>query len=125
MTGGIESRQVIGVVTEISIHLEDVLVVSLQSPLKACDIGRAQSQLALALNDENPVAELSSHHPPDDGGCAVGGPVVDDKDMETLVQGEYRTDNLFDILLFVIRWDDNYTVAFVHLYNAFLVQRYE
>ena len=43
MTGAVESGQVVRVVTEVGIHLEDVLVVALQCPLETLDVGSAQS----------------------------------------------------------------------------------
>ena len=85
MTGCIESRQVAGGVAEVGIHLEDVVVVVLQCPLKAGDIGCAQTELALTLDDKQPVAEFHRHQSPDNGSCAVRRTVVDDKYMETLV----------------------------------------
>ena len=114
MAGSIEPWQVVGVMTEIGIHLEDVVVIVFQRPFEAGDIGRAQSEFAFPLDDEETVAELRRHHTPDDGCRPVGGTVVDHENMEAFFQGEYRTDDLVDILLLVIGRNDDNTVAFVH-----------
>ena len=115
MTSGIESGQVLGIMAEVGIHLEDIVVVSFQCPFETCNIGSPQSQLALTLDDEEPVVEFRRHQSADNGSSSVGRTVVNDKDMETLIQGEYGSDDLRDILLLIVRWDDDYTVALVHL----------
>ena len=114
MTCGIEPRQVVGIMTEVGIHFEDVVVVMLQCPSEPSDIGRTQSEFPAPFDDKETVTELCSHHIPDDGCRPVGGAVVDHENMETSFQGEYRSDNLLDILLLVVGRNDNYTVALVH-----------
>ena len=103
-----------GVVTEVGIHLENVLIVVRQGPLESFDVGGTQSEFACTFVDKQTGSKLIRHQHLHDACCTVGRSVVDDEDMETLVEGEYRTNDLLDILLLVIgRYDDN-TVAFVH-----------
>ena len=125
MTGGIEPGQIVRIVTEVGIHLEDVVVVALQCPLEPGDISRSQTEFATPFDDKKTVAELSSHQSTNYRSCSVGRAIVNDKDMETLVQGEYRTDYFLDILLLIVGWNDNYTVALVHGFYALPMQRYE
>ena len=98
-----QTDQVIGVVGEVSIHLENILVVAFQRPLETCDIGRAQSQFSGTFQDEEPVGELS-HHAFHDIGGAIGTVVVDDEDIEGHRQVEDITDDLLDVFLFLIGW---------------------
>ena len=115
VAGSIESWQILGIVTEVGIHLEDVVVVTLQRPLKASYVCRAKTKLSATFDDEKTIGEfLLFHHLLDNRSRSVRGTVVDDENMKTLFQGEYRTDNLADILHFVVgRYDDN-TVALMH-----------
>ena len=48
--GGMEPQQVVGVVGEVGVHLEDVVVVLLQGPAEAGQIGRAEAELAGAFD---------------------------------------------------------------------------
>ena len=65
--------------------------------------------------DKQTVAKFIGHQYLHNTGSPVRRAVVYDKNMETLVEGEYRTDDFLDILLLIVgRYDDN-TVAFVHL----------
>ena len=86
MTSTVEAWQVVGVVREVGIHLEDVVVAVLKRPLEACDVRRAKTQLATALEDEEAVAELITDEVLHDGCSAVGTTVVDDEDVETLLK---------------------------------------
>ena len=71
-TGCIEAWQVVGVVAEVSIHLEDVAVVTLQCPLESRYVGSAKTQFSAAFYDEETVAELLlCHHSLHDGCCPI------------------------------------------------------
>ena len=113
-TSAVEPRQVVGVVAEVGVHLEDVVVLPFQGPAEAGDVGSAQSELSLALEDEEPVGKLVGHQSFDDLCRAVGRPVVDDEDMETFLQAEDGADDFLDILLLVVGRDDDDAVACIH-----------
>ena len=123
MTGCIEPGQVVGIVAEVGIHLEDIVVVVLQSPFEPSDISRSQTEFSTPFDNKEAVAVFSDHQSTHDSCRTVGRTIVDDKDMETLIQGEYRTDNFLDILLLIIGRNDNYTVALVHYFAALPMQR--
>ena len=86
MTSAVETWQVVGVVREVGIHLEDVVVAVLKRPLEACDVRCAKTQLAAALEDEEAVTELITDEVLHDGCSAVGTTIVDDEDVETLLK---------------------------------------
>ena len=98
----IESGQVVGVVAEVGIHLEDVVVALLDGPFEAADIGCAQSQLAFALYQMQPSRQLSPHHLLHHRGCAVGASVIDDEHVERLFKSRDRCDDGLYVLDFVI-----------------------
>ena len=61
MACGIEARQVVRIVAEVGVHLEDILVIVLYRPFKACDISRSETKFSAAFDDEQAVAELIFH----------------------------------------------------------------
>ena len=110
--------------TEVGVHLEDVLVVALQRPFETGDVGGAQSELPLSLMDEQSVAELCCHEPLHDGCGAVGRPVVNDQYMETFLQPEDGPDDFLDVLLLVVGGYDYDAVTRVHSCSAVEVIRF-
>lgn len=106
-TGLVEAGQVLGVVAEVGVHLEDVFVVVLQRPTEACDVGRAQAQLAATLHHEQAVGELFALQAADNLGRTVGRPVFDDQDVETMLQGKDGPYDVLDILPLVVGRDDD------------------
>lgn len=101
----VEARKVLGVMAEVGVHLEDVLVAALQRPFEAGDVGSAQAQLSFALHHEEPFGEflLQGLY---DGSCAIGRTVFDDKDVEAMFQGENGTNDILNILPFVVGRDN-------------------
>ena len=57
MTCCVKARQVVGVMAEVGVHLEHIVIAMGQRPLESCDVCRAQSLLAATLDDEQTVAE--------------------------------------------------------------------
>ena len=100
--------------TEIGIHLKDILVVALQGPFETGDIRRAKTELPTALQDKQAVTEFIVDQLLDNGCRSVGGAIVDDEDMKTFGQAEYGSDNLLDVFLLVVCRNDYNAVAFVH-----------
>src|SRR5574344_801728 len=100
---------------EVSIHLKDIFIPLLQSPLKACDVGCAQSQFSSTFQDEKTVRELPLHQSFYDGCCAVGRTIINHENVKTFFQCKHCTNNLLNVLLLVVGRYDNNTVAFVHL----------
>ena len=114
VTRRIKARQVVGVVREVGIHLEDVVVTILQSPLEAGDIGGAQAQLARTLDYEETVVKLGIDKPMHNLGCTVRTAVVDYEYVEALLKSQHRTDYLLYIFLLVVCGDYYYAVAGIH-----------
>ena len=86
---------------EIGIHLENIVVAALQGPFESGEIGGAEPELAAALDKVEPGGELllqALHH----GSGAVGGAVVDDQYLESVLQPEDGADNLFRIFDLVV-----------------------
>ena len=122
MAGGIEARQVVGVMTEVGVHLEDVLIIALERPFETSDIGGAQSLFATALNQEEAVGELVALQPFHDVGRTVGTAVVNYKNMEAFLQAKDGADNLLHVLLLVIRGDNNYRITRMHSRMYYILQ---
>lgn len=116
VTGGIQARKVVGVVTEVGVHLEDIVILTLHRPLESSDVSRAQSQFTRTLDDEQSVGELGLHQPMHDGCGAVWTAVINNQDVKKLVQCEDGTDNLLDVFLLIVRWNDDDAIAFVHCF---------
>lgn len=104
-TSLVEARKVLGVMTEVGVHLEDVLVAALQRPFEAGDVGSAQAQLSFALHHEEPFGEFLLQGL-DYGSRAIGRTVFDDKDVEAMFQGENGTNDILYILPFVVGRDN-------------------
>ena len=115
MTCCIETGKVVGVVREVGIHLEYIVVVVLKRPLESGDVCRTKSQLARTFLDEEPVGKLGVYESVYNGSRAVGTSVVNDKDVETLVECEHRTYDILYVLLLIICGNDNYAVAIIHI----------
>ena len=83
MAGGVEARQVVGIVAEVGIHLENVVVAVFERPLEASDVGGAETQFPTTLQNEQTVGKFFlSHHILDNGGSPVRRTVVDNEDVE-------------------------------------------
>ena len=92
---------------EVGIHLENVVILMLDGPLESGDVGGAEAELSLAFHHEEAVGEFLLHTA-HDVGSAVGRVVLDDEDVEIFFKAEHRTDNVLDVLLFIIsRYDDD------------------
>ena len=104
--GIVQAEEVLGVVGEIGIHFEDVVISLFQGPFEALQIGRSQSQLAAALYQVQPLRGrfLEFLH---DGGGSVGGAVVYNQDVKVSGKGEYGGDDFADILLLIIGRNNN------------------
>ena len=119
--GCIEAWQVCRSVTEVSVHLEDVVVPLLYSPLETGYIGCTEAQLAAALDEKETLAELIFHKALDYGGGAVGRAVVDNEDVESrcslgpslLLLSSYGTNDVLYVLLLVVS-GDNYDAVSAH-----------
>ena len=85
MGGGVEAWQVVRVVAEVGIHLEDEVVAMLQGPLEALDVGGAEAQFALALQNVKAAGKLTGDEVLDNGSRAIRTSVVDDQDVEFLL----------------------------------------
>ena len=79
---GQKARNVIGIMGEVSIHLDDALCPLRKDVLESSDIRTGQSSLTLSLEKED-TAEFPVQIP-DDIGCAIGRTIVNDEDLHPL-----------------------------------------
>ena len=92
---------------EVGVHFEDVVILMFYGPFESGDVGSTQAQLALTLYHKEAVGKLGLHTAYNVG-CAVGRVVLDDEDVEIFLEGEHRTNDVFDVFLLVIgRYDNN------------------
>lgn len=114
MASCIQARKIVGVMTEISVHLKDILILPLQRPLEASDISRAKPLLALTLDKEETIAKFLFAQLLDYHGRTIRATIIYHQYMETLIKGEYCPDNLLHVLLLIISWNNNYRVTLMH-----------
>ena len=112
-TRPIELQELHRWVAEVAVHLEDILVVTLQRPLEACDVGGTQSLLPRAL-EEVDLLGIFTLLVSDDRGSPVGRAVVDDQQMEGLRESHDGIDHLSDILTLIVGRDDDNAIA-IHI----------
>ena len=86
---------------EVGIHLENIIILMLDAPFEATDIGRAQSLFTRSFDKEEPFGEFLLQGLND---CSrpIGRAVVDDQDMELLFQSEDSTNDVFNVFFLVI-----------------------
>ena len=96
-----QARQVLGVVRKVRVHLKNILVVLLEGPLEAVDVGGTQAQLALALVEVY-ASRMLSLHLAHQVGRAVGRIVVDDEQVEGFRQCNHSLDDGLDVLAFLV-----------------------
>ncbi len=102
---GKQARQIFGVVGEIRIHLEDVIVSLFQTPFESRDICCPQTGFAFTFYKEKPVGEfrLQVFHSP---GSAVGRTIVYYEDIESALQREHCAYDFFGVFYFIVcRYD--------------------
>ena len=102
--------------TEIGVHLKDVIVMMFQRPFETGDVGGSQPQLAFAFYHEQAFGEFLLQSS-DNGGSTVRRTVFDNKDMEYFFQGENGADDIFDVLPFVVCGNDNDAVRCLHIHK--------
>src|SRR6476660_7881045 len=90
---------------EVSIHLEYQGVVASQSPLESRNVGRAESELASAMNDVH--AWIGGRHSVNDSSRSVRRPVVYNKYLERRILRQHRRNDVGDIVVLVVRGDDH------------------
>ena len=94
-----------GIVREVGVHLQDVLVVARQRPPEAGNVRRAESHLP--GSGEQMHASVDRGDLLHDGTGAVGRPVVDHEHVDARVLLEHGLDQPPNILPFVERRDDD------------------
>ena len=60
--------------------------------------------------------EVARHKALNDVGCAVGRTVFDDQNVKLIFKRHNRTDDGFNIFLFVVRRDDNNALSWFHVF---------
>jgi len=107
---------------EIGIHLEYKLVMVENSPFKAMDIRRSQSQLALPLFQEE-LAGIFLLELPDNIGCPIRATIIDHQHMIPLSQLKNGFQDLDNILLFVVRRYDDDLFQMAYNYRFIMCRR--
>ena len=92
---------------EVAIHLEDLVVATLQCPLEACNIGRTQAELATALHQMYSLAILGNLGA-DNIGSAIGRTIIDIEEVESPLERHHLVGHTSNILALVIGRNYNY-----------------
>ena len=100
-----------------------------QSPLEAFYVRSTKPEFSGTFLNEQLSRELRRDKSLHNVSSSVRAAVINNQDVERLLKREYSTNNLFYILLLVIRWYDYYTVTWSHdvmyMFFVFRVQKYE
>ena len=110
--GLVEAFQVLGIVAEVGIHLEDIVVAGVERAAEALDVGRAETELAGTLGEQH-AARILRHLLAHDGGSAVGRVVVNHEHVEAVRQFHHCVDDCRRILSLVVHRYYHYAVASV------------
>ena len=118
-TSVVELEQVLRIVAKVGVHLEDIVRLMLDSPLKTSDIGSTQALFAFPLDEVDAAFVLALHHLLDDVGSAVGRTVVNDQYLKQNRQFHHSCDDGLDVLFLVV--SRNNDQSFYHKGNQFSV----
>ena len=96
---------------EVGIHLDDVFIAVLKRPLKSGNVGCAKPLLAGSLQQIYPLGILCNKSLND---CrrAVGRIVVNNQYVELVLSAKHCSNNVANVLLFVVGGYDNHAIAF-------------
>ena len=83
---------------------------SAPSPAEASEIGSAESHFSFTFDHEQSFGELGLQCF-DNSGSAIGRTIVDDQYVEWFAKLEYIANDIFNIFLFVVRWNDDKTTS--------------
>ena len=111
MAGGIEPQKILGIVGEVGIHLEDVVILVGYRPLESRDVCRAEPEFALSL-DYVHASGVFIHFSFHNGCRAVGRSVVNDEHIHAMRQREHGVDYRRRVLGFIIGRDYNDRIGF-------------
>ena len=101
--------------TEVSVHLKDIFILSLQRPLETAYISSSKTEFPTALNEEQAVLKLACHQILYYLCRAVRTTIIDNKDVKLLFQSENSTDYLLDVFLFVVSRNDYYAIRHLQI----------
>jgi hypothetical protein len=104
-TGAKKVSQMRRVVREVGVHLEDEVILPLESPPETGDVRRPKAELLGAPKNVN--ARVRRDNPVDDLPCSVGRPVVYNEDLEARILGQHRLGQASDVFSLVVRRDDD------------------
>ena len=76
-----------------------------------CNLREVCMPLGLTLKDMETGGKLASHQFLHDGSSTVRASVINNKDIKVFLQTEHGTDNLLDILLFIISRNNYNTIT--------------
>ena len=91
---------------KIGVHFKNIAVPFVDGPFEAVDVSGSESQLPPSLFQENGLAEPGLQLPYDLR-RSIGRSVVDHQNMKILLQVMHRLQDLFNILPFVICWNND------------------
>ena len=92
---------------EVGIHLEDEVILVLDSPFETSDIRGSKTLFSGTFNEEEFPLESRLDESFNDVGSAVGRAVVDDQNMELQRQLHDHFDDVFDVFFLVVSRNDN------------------
>ena len=89
---------------EVSVHLEDEVVLSLERPAETGYVGGPQSQLLRSMDYVD--LGVVRRDRVDDRTGPVGRPIVDDQNLDARILSEHRGDQPRDVEALVVRRND-------------------
>lgn len=104
-----KANQVVRVVRKISIHLKEVVVLSLKTPAKTGNVCGTQALLPASLKKKKPVG-MSFHHSLHNVGSAIRRTVVYHQNVKGVLKCQDHTNNAFDVFFLVVGWYDDEAV---------------
>ena len=103
--GAKKIRQMRRVVREVGVHLEDEIVLPLESPPETGHVRGPEAELFGAPKNVN--ARVRRDDSVDDFPCSVGRPVVHNEDLEAGILGQHGLGQASDVFSLVVRRDDD------------------
>ena len=103
---------------EVAVHFEDVVVPTIEGEAEPSEVGRAQTELALAFDEVDAFA-VRGLRLFDEGRGAVRRAVIDHQHVKRKRERHHRFQHALDVFPFVVRGDDDQAVVHVVIRNRF------
>ena len=94
---------------KIGVHLENVVILPVDGPVKTMNVSCSEPKLALALFHEQRAGKFF-HETGNDIRSAIRRIIFNDQDVKVFGQRKYLTYDRFNIFLLIIGWNYNKTI---------------